>query len=87
LAPSALTKATALYRYAMEQGAALETFQLALTDAEAFEILDWFKAQMEPNGLFEVDLEIAHRTGRPFEMLGNFHLMGIAIVRANLALN
>jgi hypothetical protein len=85
--PAALTKAASLYRFAMEQGAPLETFQLALTDTEALEVLDWFGGQMQPNAAFEVDLEIAHRTGKPFEMLSSFQLMGLAIVAASLVVN
>lgn len=85
--PVALVKAQSLYRFALDQGAPLETFQLALTDAEALEVLDWFREQMESNVAFEVDWEIAHRTGKPFEMLENFQLMGLAIVPANRALN
>lgn len=85
--PAALIKAESLYRFASEQGAPLSTFQLALTNPEALEVLDWFRAQMQPNAAFEVDLEIAHRTGKPFEMLAHFQLMGIEIVPANLALN
>jgi hypothetical protein len=86
--PAALTKAESLHRFATEQGSPLSTFQLVLTQAEALEVLDWFKGQMmQPNAAFEVDLEIAHRTGDPFAMLANFQLMGLDIVPANLALN
>jgi hypothetical protein len=83
VSPAAIDKARSLHRFATEQGAPLDSFKLALTDAEALEALDWFKTQMyRQDAAFDVDLEIAHRTGNPWQMLSNFQLMGLEVVRA-----
>lgn len=82
MTPAAIAKAQSLHRFAAQQGAPLDSFKLVLTDAEALEALDWFKGQMyRSDAAFDVDLEIAHRTGNPWQMLSNFQLMGLEVVR------
>lgn len=83
MSPAAIAKAQSLHRFATRQGAPLSTFKLALTTDEALEVLDWFKDTMTPNVMFDADLKIAHRTGNPWEMVTNFQLLGLDIVRVN----
>lgn len=82
--PAAVEKAESLHKFAKSQGAQLSTFMLILSDAEALELLDWFQHEMcGYNATFMLDLEIAHRTGNPWEMLPNFQLMGFEIGRTS----
>lgn len=85
MSPAALVKAQSLHRFAVDQGAPLNTFKLVLSDVEAMEALDWFKSEYYLNDeVFAVDLEIAHRTGDPWQMFSNFQLMGFEVVRAEM---
>lgn len=82
--PIAVEKAESLHKFAKSQGAQLSTFMLILSDKEAMELLEWFKSTMyRADVVFDLDLEIAHRTGNPWEMLPNFQLMGFEIGRAS----
>jgi hypothetical protein len=78
---AALEKAQSLHRFAESQGSPLSSFILVLSDTEALELLDWFKAEHEASELYDLDLEKAHKTGDPWEMLPEFNLMGFAIAR------
>lgn len=82
--PSALAKAASLYHYAETQGSPLDTFQLALTEAEANELLLWYGEQYGgSNEMFDLDFELAKRTHDPWPMLGSFVLMGLKMVPAS----
>jgi hypothetical protein len=86
--PAALLKAQSLHQFAVDQGAPLDTFQLCLTQPEAMELVEWYAEQHGGrNEAFDLDVEIARRTGAPWDLLSNFQCMGLAIVPANLVLN
>ena len=78
--PSALEKAKSLYDYALGQGSQVSTFELAVSDTEAFELLDWFVEQNPGNELLEFDVSDAKRKGNPWEVMNNFVLMGLKVV-------
>jgi hypothetical protein len=88
VSPAALVKAESLHRFATDQGAPLDTFQLVLTDPEAMELVDWYAKQFGGcNAVFDVDVEIARRTHNPWDLLSNFQCMGFAMAPASLVLN
>lgn len=76
---AALAKAERLYEYAKAQGAQLSTFQLTVSDKEAFELLDWFIAQYGENTLLADDVAIARLDNNPWDVISNFTLMGFVI--------
>lgn len=77
MSPAALAKADSLYKFACDQGALLETFQLALTEEEAVELLEWYATEYAGNEQFDLDISIARRTKNPWPVLANFKLMGM----------
>jgi hypothetical protein len=77
---SAIAKAERLYEYAKSQGAKLDTFQLTISDKEAFELLDWFVGQYGDNTLLADDVAIAKLEKNPWGVISNFTLMGFAMV-------
>ena len=83
---AALEKAESLHRFVLSQGAPLNTFQLALSDREGLEVLDWLQEQYD-NELLDSDIAIARATGDAWKVLDGFTLLGFAIVRASRVLN
>jgi TPR repeat protein len=86
MTPAAFEKAQSLYRFACDQGALLSTFELALTNIEGLELVDWFVTQVAHNEVLCRDVEIAHATGNPWEVLENFRYWGFHMIPAQ-ALN
>jgi hypothetical protein len=84
-------KADSLAVFARGQGCALSSFELALTQKEAFELLDRLAAgsivAVADQALLVLDIEQAKRAGDPWQVLGNFQLNGFNMVRADLVLN
>jgi hypothetical protein len=88
MSPAALVKAQSLHRFAVDQGAPLNSFQLVLTQPEAMELVEWYAKQYGGNNpVFNVDLEIVRRTGEPWDLLSNFQVMGFSMAPASLVLN
>lgn len=88
MSPAALVKAQSLHRFAVDQGAPLDSFQLVLTEPEAMELVEWYAKQHGGNSpVFDVDVEIARRTSNPWDLLANFQCMGFAMAPASLVLN
>lgn len=73
-------KAISLRRYALAQGAKLDTFQLALSLEEGIELLDWLEAQNPDNELLRDDVAQAKLISNPWAVLENFALLGFLIV-------
>lgn len=84
--PYALEKADTLYRFALNQGSPLETFELALTDKEADALLDWLPQSGmvgdEWQQVLADDIALARRAKDPFRVLGNFTFSGLRVVAA-----
>jgi hypothetical protein len=88
VSPAALDKAKSLHRFAADQGAPLDTFQLVLTEPEAMELMEWYVDEYGgANEMLELDAAEARRTRNPWDLLANFTCMGLAMARANLVLN
>lgn len=88
MSPAAIVKAHSLHRFAIDQGAPLDTFQLVLTEPEAMELVEWYAGQYGGcNAVFDVDVDIARRTGHPWNLLANFQCMGFSMAPASLVLN
>lgn len=73
----ALEKARSLIAFAKDQGAPLETFELTISDPEAFELLDWFIQQYGDNTLLADDVEMARMDKNPWPVLCHFTLLGL----------
>lgn len=82
--PQALHKAESLAHFATHTGSPLSEFQLAITRAEAYELLDYLEAGGlgAPCELLLKDIETARRRGEPFELLCNFNIQGFQIGKA-----
>jgi hypothetical protein len=84
-------KADSLAVFARGQGSGLSAFELALTQDEAFELLDRLAAgalvEVQNPELLRQDIEQAKRAGDPWQVLVHFQLNGFDIVRAELVLN
>jgi len=76
---AALEKAESLQRFVKASGAHLSTFVLALSDAEALELLDWFVEQHEQNDVLDLDVEEAKRRHNPWPVLEQFSLLGFCM--------
>lgn len=86
--PAALVKAQSLHRFAIDQGAPLNSFQLVLTEPEAMELVEWYAGQYGgTNEVFDLDVTLARRTHNPWNLLANFQCMGFAMAPASLVLN
>lgn len=79
MSPAALAKAESLQRFARSQGAPLSTFQLAISDAEGLELLDYLVEQSPPNELLSADVALAHKKRDPWPVLTHFTLLGLSI--------
>lgn len=81
---AALLKAQSLARFAKGQGAPLNTFQLTLTDLEAYELLDHVAAGglgfYQEHERLVLDVEEAKRRKNPWDLLAALQLQGFAIV-------
>jgi hypothetical protein len=89
--PAAIEKADSLAAFAKRRGAPLKDFKLALTAAEAFELLDFIAAGgmgvYANHHLLIQDVQNAHAAGEPWELVSHFELCGLKIDRADLVLN
>jgi hypothetical protein len=89
--PTAIQKAEALYRYALQTGSKLETFSLILTAAEAFDALEHLcRAQSfcpEHNEAFGRDIAEARKKGDPWDLISEFRICGLKVARADRVLN
>jgi hypothetical protein len=74
---AALAKARSLIAFAKDQGAPLETYELTISDAEAFELLDWFVGQYGEDTLLGDDVALAKMAGDPWTVLCHFTLLGL----------
>lgn len=84
MTPAAVKKAESLARFATHCGQPLRDFELAITRAEAYELLDFIEAGGlgTPCDLLRKDIELARQRGDPWEVLCNFHLQGLVIGKA-----
>lgn len=74
---AALEKAKSLLKFASDQGAKQDTFELTLSETEAFELLDWFIGQYGDNTLLADDVAMARIDKNPWDVLSNFTLLGL----------
>lgn len=79
--PVALALADELYRYALGQGAPINSFELLLTLGEGYELLDWIPGAglFSDLELLRQDIEEAKIKGDPWLVLDNFTLKGMRI--------
>lgn len=86
MTPAALAKAESLAAYARASGAPLSEFALAITLGEAYELLDHLASgalgRCENQAVLERDIADAKVKGDPFEVLSQWTLLGLDIVRA-----
>jgi hypothetical protein len=82
---AAIDKANSLIRHASYLGVKAQLFAVALTQDEAFELLDYMAAG--GLGLFTdhdrllADVRAARTAGNPWEILDSCCLMGLSIIR------
>lgn len=74
---AALEKAKSLIEFAKSCGAKQDTFELTLSETEAFELLDWFIGQYGDNTLLADDVEMAKMAKNPWPVISNFTLLGL----------
>ena len=86
--PTALHKARALQRHLY--GAAHRTLsEVCLSDREAWELIDWYKATNmnyappEDQAMFDADVAQARATRDPWLVLSGFQLLGFTVVPLN----
>jgi hypothetical protein len=84
LEPRALEKAKSLVAYISKRGAQIQEFQLALSNDETMELIDWFLGQNPGNELLEQDVQDAHKSGNPWDVIKHFSLMGLDIIPREL---
>lgn len=77
MSPAALEKAKSLLAFGKDQGAQLESFELTISDSEAFELLDWFIDQYGDNTLLADDVAMARIDKNPWPVLCHFTLLGL----------
>lgn len=79
--PAALEKAESLAKFAAHCGQPFRDFELALTRAEAYEMLDFLEkgGLGQPCDLLLKDIELARQRGDPWEVLCNFQLHGFTM--------
>lgn len=86
MTPAALAKAESLSKFALASGSPLDTFAIVLTDAEAYELLDYLAAgglgRYENHDLLIADVERAKREKNPWGVLEWFQLNGLSIYAA-----
>lgn len=86
IVPAAVHKAASLARFAQGQGSPLATFAVALTEPEAYELLEYIAGghlvQVENQELLLADIEEAKAKRDPWLVLQHFHLSGLDIARA-----
>lgn len=84
MTPIALEKAESLARFAKGQGTPLNTFALVLTQAEAYELLDYLAAgglgRYQDHARLVLDILDAKAAGNPWPILAHFQLKGFDIV-------
>jgi hypothetical protein len=80
---AALAKAESLAKFARASGSPLDTFQLTLTEAEAFELLDYLAAGgmgwYQDHHKLVIDVALAKANHDPWSVLENFELEGLTI--------
>jgi hypothetical protein len=88
MTPAALAKAESLAKFVQASGCARETFALTLTDAEAFELLDYLAdgglGRYENHDLLMADVAEAKRRGDPWKVLGCFQLAGLNLAPVSI---
>lgn len=91
MTPAAIAKGESLARYVQAQGAPLDTFVLALTLGEGYELLDYVEAGglglFANQALLLEDIRRSREAKDPFLFLAFFQLSGLSIARADLVLN
>jgi hypothetical protein len=79
--PAAIEKAESLAHFANQCGAPLAEFELAITRAEAYELLDFLEKGGfgPPCDVLLKDIEQARRDANPWQVLQHFNLQGLTI--------
>lgn len=79
--PAAIEKAESLAKFAAHCGQPFKDFGLALTRAEAYEMLDFLAdgGLGPPCELLLKDIETARQRGNPWEVLCHFNLHGFTL--------
>lgn len=80
--PPALEKARSLAQFANSEGGGLAGFEVTLTTAEAFDLMDWIHdhsglVAIEGMPQLEADMVKARQTGDPWIVLQNFTFYGL----------
>lgn len=86
MTPAALIKAESLAAYARASGSPLSEFALAITLGEAYELLDHLASgalgRCENQAVLEQDIAQAKVSKDPWQVLAQWKLYGLDIVRA-----
>lgn len=82
LQPEALQRAQILANFARSQGGGLANFEVTLTTAEAFDLVDWIRdcsglVSVEGMPQLEADMVTARRANDPWVVLQNFTFYGM----------
>ena len=91
---TALGRAEAVIRYANRLGARLSDFRVLVTDAEAFEALDWLVVTMEESAPTEINMDLlkmdiaqAKANGDPWPVVNEFTILGLTLERISESLH
>ena len=89
--PAAVRKAESLLQFVRGLGAPLKKFQVAITESEAYELLDHIAVgglgRCAQHELLLEDIAQAKKAGKPFEVLQHFALCGMSIAPAHVVLH